>query len=239
MKFYKFWSPPDARELAPTKPAKAFIPEWYKKAESFFTDFDGSSQPGLKTCMPYLDALAAGYIVSTPVDIYVNEHQNDLAHLFNSEELMIRWDGPQSLFNFIQERPMDSGYTMPRPPGHFPNHLIFSGYTAMKTPRGWSTLMTTPLNRDDLPWTTASGIIDTDKFYSAGNIPFFLKKGITGLIPKGTPMVQLIPIKRASWTMLDNDPSIKADSDIVGSFVTNPENKAGYKKKFWQRKEYS
>ena len=238
MKFYKFWSPQEVRGLADPKPAKAFIPDWYKKAESSFIEIDGSTSPGLKTCIPYLDAMTAGYIISTPFDIYVNEHHNDLSHIFNSEELMIRWDGPPSLGSFIKERSEKSGATMPRPPGHYPNHLVFTGYTDMQTPRGWSTLMTTPLNRDDLPWTTTSGIIDTDKFKSAGNIPFFLKRGVSGLIPKGTPIVQLIPIKRAEWTMIDNDPSLSDNAKIGGSFVRNPENRAGYKKAYWQRKKY-
>lgn len=236
MKFYKFFSPPSVRGVADPKPAKAFIPDWYKKAESSFIEVDGSTAPGLKTCVPYLDAMTAGYILSTPVDIYVNENKNELSHLFNSEELVIRWDGPPEFGGIIKERSKDSGSTMPRPPGHYPNHLVFSGYTDMKTPRGWSTLMTTPLNRDDLPWTTTSGIIDTDKFHSAGNIPFFLKRGVSGLIPKGTPIVQLIPIKRAAWTMIDNDPLSGQGGDITGSVAR--ENRAGYKKKYWQRKNY-
>jgi len=237
MKLFKFYTPPEYRGLADPKPAKSFIPEWYKEAETFF-DWEGSKTAGLKTCMPYLDAMTAGYILSTPVDIYVNEHQNELSHLFNSEELQIRWDGPPALNSFIAERPKESGATMPRPPGHYPNHLVFKSYWSYKTPRGWSTLVTRPLNRDDLPFTTTSGIIDTDKFGTPGNIPFFLKKGFTGLIPKGTPIVQFIPIKRANWISVDNDPGIVDPVQMQGHMVNRRNSKDSYKRKYWQRKNY-
>ena len=31
------------------------------------------------------------------------------------------------------------------------------------------------------------------------NFPFFIKEGFTGLIPYGTPIVQIIPFKRDDW----------------------------------------
>jgi hypothetical protein len=34
----------------------------------------------------------------------------------------------------------------------------------------------------------------------SGNIPFFIKEGFSGVIPKGTPIAQVIPFKRESWT---------------------------------------
>lgn len=237
MKLFRFYTPKEQAGLADPKPAKAFIPQWYKEAETFY-DFYGEKTAGLKTCMPYLDALIAGYILSTPIDIYVNEHQNEFSHLFNSEELQIRWNGPPSLHDFISERPKESGATMPRPAGHYPNHLVFKGYWSYKTPRGWSTLVTSPLNRDDLPFTIASGIIDTDKFGTPGNLPFFIKKGITGLIPKGTPIAQMIPLKRASWTMVDNDAGISDGIKFQSDSVGQRNSKGSYKKKYWQRKSY-
>jgi hypothetical protein len=238
LKLIKFYADPIYQNLGRPVPAKNIIPNWYKKAETFFTEKNGERSAGLKTCMPYLDSLTSGYLLTTPVDIYVNEKQNGLGHLFNNEYgLTIRWDGPESLNNFIAERPKDSGSTMPRPPGHHPNHLIFSTYWSMKTPRGWSVLMTPPLNRYDLPFTTSSGIIDSDKFVSAGNIPFFMKKDFAGVIPKGTPIVQLIPIKRASWASDMNDLGL-ADSHFKDG-ITVREKDTTYKKKYWQRKNYS
>jgi hypothetical protein len=55
--------------------------------------------------------------------------------------------------------------------------------------------MTHPLNRTDLPFYTLSGIVDSDNYMGEGKVPFFIKKDFTGIIPAGTPIVQIIPIK--------------------------------------------
>lgn len=221
-------------------PTKKHIPEWYRKAESTFVDQSGNENAGLKKCMPFMDTLVSGYVLKTPVPIYINENKKrtDGSHLFNDSEngLQIWWDGPESLRDFIAERPKESGQTMPRPPGHYSNHFVFKGYWSIKTPRGYSLLMTNPLNRHDLPFTIASGIIDSDKFYASGNIPFFLKKDVGGVIPEGTPFAQLIPIKRAQWKMIENDPGIADSNMIQGNTVRQKGTE--YKKMMWQRKKY-
>lgn len=238
MKIIKFFSPKEYKNLGAPIPTKKIIPEWYRKAESHFETDTGESGEGLKKCMPYMDTLVSGYVLTLPVNVYVNEKRNGLDHVFknNESDLQIRWDGPPEFSNFIMERPEELGKTMPRPAGHYPNHLVFSGRWSVKTPRGWSLLMTPPLNRYDLPLTSSSGIIDSDKFTSAGNIPFFIKKGFSGIIPQGTPMVQLIPIKRESWLMVQNDKSMSADQIIEKNLIMNPVTQ--YKNFAWTRKKF-
>lgn len=238
MKLIKFFANKEYFDLGQPVPTKKNIPEWYRKAESTYVSEDGES-PGLKKCIPFLDTFMAGYVLRLPVNVYINEEKQEssLSGLFNNGEnnLQIRWDGPPSLQNFIMERPSESGSTMPRPAGHYPNHLVFREFWSIKTPRGWSILMTQPLNRHDLPFTIPSGIIDSDKFYSPGNLPFFVKKGFSGMVPEGTPIAQLIPIKRADWKMVVD--SGMEDLEIKQfSIIQNPET--SYKKKFWQRKKY-
>jgi hypothetical protein len=238
MKLIRFFAEKEYFDLGKPAPIKKFIPEWYRKAESSYTEESGLSSPGLKKCMPFMDTLISGYVLTTPVNIYINEENSEfpLSNIFNNgTNLRIRWDGPPSLENFIMERPKDSGSTMPRPAGHYENHLVFSEFWSIKTPRGWSLLMTQPLNRHDLPFTIASGIIDSDKFWAPGNVPFFVKKGFSGVIPEGTPFAQLIPIKRESWKMVIDKGM--ADTNLKqGSLARNPET--AYKKIMWQRKKY-
>lgn len=226
--------------LGQPKPTKLSVPEWYRKAESTFVREDsGAEVPGLKKCMPFMDTLVSGYVLRTPVNIYVNESKkNELAHLFNNGEsdLQIRWDGPPSFHDFIGERPPALGKTMPRPAGHYPNHLAFQGVWGVKLPKGWSLLVTQPLNRFDLPFTITSGIIDSDKFYTPGNIPFFMRQDFSGMIPEGTPFAQLIPIKRESWKMIDNDPGLLDQNIIQSPLVRNKGTE--YKRMFWKRKSY-
>jgi hypothetical protein len=92
------------------------------------------------------------------------------------------------------------------------------------------------LNRFDLPFTTTSGIMDSDSYSTSGNLPFFIKKGFTGVIPAGTPIAQLIPIKRTSWTSVPNNNGLQYLENLQGETVRS-EGKS-YKKLFWTRKSY-
>lgn len=225
----RFYSRPDTLGLGEPKPMKEFIPEWYRKAEAFWTDENGEEAPGLKKCVPYLDALISGYAITTPFDIFVTEGENG--------ELNLRWDGPESLGGFIMERPHALGATMPRPAGHHDNHLVWSGFWGMKTPKKYSLLVTHPFNRFDLPFTTTTGFMDSDEFFSSGNIPFFMKKGFVGTIPKGTPIAQLLPVKRQNWKMIKQDNGLLGLDETMGRLVRNSETP--YKRIMWHKKEYN
>ena len=96
-------------------------------------------------------------------------------------------------------------------------------------------MVTHPFNRFDLPFTTTSGLIDSDGWVTAGNIPFFLREGFEGIIEKNTPVAQLFPYKRESWEM--------GVSKILESraIIDSPDrSKIGYyKNKYWNRKTYN
>lgn len=227
MKILRFFSPNNPNNIGAPEPIKNLLPEWYRKAETTFM-VDGYEAAGLKKCAPYLDAMISGYALVMPTDIFVSKNEDG--------SLNLRWNGSEISSTFIKERPKESGSTMPRPPHHYPNHLVFGGFWGVKTPRGWSLLVTHPLNRDDLPFTTLSGIIDSDRYSASGNIPFFIKEDFTGMIPAGTPIAQLIPIKRAKWSMIKNDKGLWNLEHIQGEAVRQPETT--YKKKNWIRKVY-
>jgi hypothetical protein len=225
----RFFPERNSQHLGKPEPMKNFIPEWYRKAEATWIDENGEEAPGLKKCVPYLDTLISGYAITTPADFYVGENEDG--------SLRISWDGPPELGSFIMERPEALGSTMARPAGHHHNHLVWSGVWGMKTPKGYSLLVTHPLNRFDLPFTTTSGIIDADEFFANGNIPFFMKAGFTGVIPKGTPIAQLIPIKRAKWKMIENDKGLLNGLGIQSHLVRQPETL--YKRVMWHKKEFN
>jgi hypothetical protein len=227
MKFIHFFSTPLYKNLGQPVPVKKLLPEWYRASESTFTTPEGEEGSGLKKCIPFLDAMLSGYALVLPVDVFVSESENG--------ELQIRWNSPEEFKEIINERPKESGEKLPRPAGHHPNHLAWRGTWGIKTPRGWSTLVTHPLNRFDLPFTTTSGIMDSDEFSTSGNLPFFIKKGFTGVIPAGTPIAQLIPIKREPWQSVQDD-SLGYLENLQGETVRTPGK--SYKKLFWNRKRY-
>ena len=228
-------------KLGEPVPIKKLIPDWYKNGEMYYIDEDAHPEhdedgnhidepkqnAGLKTCAPFLDIMISGYAVVTPFDIYVGRDENG--------DLDIKWNSPTDWNDFIAERPAKSGATIPRPAGHLPNHLVWASRWGFKAPKGYSMLVTHPFNRYDLPFTTMSGLIDSDKFFGNGNLPFFIKEGFTGLIPEGTPFAQIVPIKRKSWKMIIND-SFKDTYYRQGKLVRQKDTT--YKKKMWVRKVY-
>ena len=81
-----------------------------------------------------------------------------------------------------------------------------------------------------------AGLIDSDKFFGPGNIPFFVKEGFTGTIEKGTPYAQIIPIKRSSWSSFA-DYGLISPNEIRGVNLHN--HKQAYKTVDWEKKEYN
>ena len=229
LKVMRFFTVRNSGSLGRPVAAKKMIPKWYKESESEIDEQNGTKGAGLKKCVPFLDALVSGYFLVTPVDIFVSKKENG--------DLDIRWNSSGEFHDFIRERGQELGGKMPRPAGHHPNHLAFKGAWGFKTPRGWSVLVTQPLNRHDLPWTVTSGIMDADKYSTGGNIPFFMREDFVGMVPAGTPFAQLIPVKRASWKSIDEDKGISYLEDLQGGTVRSPGK--SYKKLFWVRKDYS
>ena len=183
------------KEHAKPTSIKKLLPNWYKIAEYYWKN--GKEEvPGLKACLPFLDVMITGYALTTPVDIYIVKN--------NDGSLNITWDKEKHPLNVINERLGDSGKTIPRPPGHRDNHLIWNCAWGWRVPKGYSVLVTHPHNRYELPFTTLSALVDNDKYFSWGNIPFFIKEDFEGLIPAGTPYAQLMPIKRKKWIYIEN-----------------------------------
>jgi hypothetical protein len=231
MKIFKIFSRPGLNDFGRPELAKSLVPEWYRKSENTFVldnDPEKREYAGLKKCVPFLDALVSGYMLTIPVDIYVTKGEDGNPRF--------SWNGPQQLNNFIDERSQQLGAIMPRPAGHYPNHLVFSGFWGYKTPRGWSSLVVHPLNRFDLPFTISSAIVDSDDFNSPGNVPFFLKEGFEGTIPAGTPFAQIIPIKRSSWMLVDDTTGMADTEKIQATLVRKPDTL--YKKIYWRKKDY-
>ena len=184
---------------------------------------------GLKTCVPFMEIMMTGYYLLTPFDIYVTKDDEG--------NVNIQWHGPDNVYQtFVTEREKKIGETIPRPAGHLPNHFAWYSHWSWKTPKGYSTFVSHPFNRYDLPFTTMNGIVDSDKFNGNGNMPFFLKDGFEGIIPEGTPYAQIYPFKRDTWKSWVDD----SENNKIQSLQIDPIRQKGnsYKKRFWQKKGF-
>lgn len=212
--------------------SKKFIPEWYKEAKKFFPDnklkfTSGHPNLSMKMCMPFLDSLTSGYIAVTWCDILVTRTELGLK---------LDWRVADSIPQPITERPKNVAETLPIPAGHANQHFAWHNIYQIKLPKGYSLILTHPLNRFDLPFTTLSGVVDADYGMQQGNVPFFIKENFEGIIPAGTPMFQIIPFKRENWTSSKNDDLNNLDK--YHEFNNLKKMYGYYKDKFWNRKSY-
>jgi hypothetical protein len=233
--------------IDPPVPSKALVPDWYRSGEiavhadtgKIAKTSDNHIIGGMKSCIPFLDAIISGYSICLWEDLYVAT--TDKVEKFYSVEKNPYTDNyeekQQPYLPMVEERTGDSGYTIPRPNGYCHNHMIFKGQWGVRLPKGWSLEVTHPLNRFDLPFITTSGIIDSDEWWTGGNIPFFFQKDFEGVIPKGTPIAQLIPIKRSSWISYVSELSASRSRYISNKVRSVP--MGWYKNNIWVKKEYN
>ena len=217
--------------LEKPKPATEYIPDWYKNAKAYL-DPSGKKAPTLdnnpyatvKRCIPVWDMMTAGYIMETPYDIYVR--QTPTGPYF-------QWGANDAIAFQIVEQ--------------FQNHPLFRDVNyavrivipwAITTPKGWSVLVIEPQHREAGPIECSSGIVDTDSFSAPFNM--FLKlrdPKFEGMIPAGTPFLQIIPFKRENWDSSLGGEKERKKYEIVSnkSFRVFFDR---YKKFWWSKKEY-
>lgn len=223
----------DVIDCAPVQASK-LIPDWYKKIPTYINENikeplhpEGGVNLTVKPCIPFLDALTTGYMIVTSADILVSHSQ---PHRLNWE---VSWT-VVSIHGNNQVNPMPIQHEYEKDP------FKFECVYGIQTPPGYSLLFTHPLNRYDLPFITFSGIVDTDTYgYAPVNLPFILRKDFEGIIKKGTPIAQVIPIKREDWKSVtykydETNLKVKYAQDRIKSSMFR-----SYKDRFWQRKKYS
>ena len=74
----------------------------------------------------------------------------------------------------------------------------FLNFWTLEAPDGWSLLFTHPLNREDLPFRTLSGLVDCDRF-GDGYVHFpalWTDPEFDGTLPRGTPVAQIVAVPR-------------------------------------------
>lgn len=223
--------------IDPPLASKRVLPEWYldtppyidnEKTAGIYSDYVNSGvNTTIKKCVPFLDAITYGYVYCLPMDIEI---------IKNNKEFIIRWRYNHDL---ISKHSEDQAPLIPSPVNGEKNIFKWNSDFIIKTPPGYSTFFTHPVNRHDLPYRTFSGIVDTDKYFTPVNFPFQLLdlKEKRTIIEKGTPICQFFPIKRDNW----QSEIIKFDEEktIKGNFEIFSKIKNSYKRKFWSKKIFT
>lgn len=236
-KVLKFIPSGDINILVSPEPAYKKIPQWYRDLAKHVSSnnlenldpvndrgADGSNV-STKLCLPFQDAMTLGYMYVLEDDLTV--------------ELDI--DGKPSLswkkdFMMIDKRP---NVDLAIPDDVHPIHFGVKMQWFYETPPEYSLLMTMPINRPDLPFWCPSGIVDSDIWGLPAFLPFFIKRNFQGVIPKGTPVVQMIPIKREPWNLEVDDTKESLEKHELMSENRRSHITAHYRKFAWRKKQYT
>ena len=197
-------------------PASRAVPDWLKQLP-----IDREGEPTIKRCPPFLQAMTAGYIIPVPFDIqfwYLAEGEL----VFNSEG-----DLPQR---------------------HMPSQHVGTPFAGakivklinpwlIKTPPGYSTLFIRPFNRFECPFIPLTGLVETDTYYEAVNLPSVchMSPGSSYTLARGTPLVQVIPILRESWASATQLVDAARRRETKEVFMAN---RHAYKEVHWQKIEF-
>jgi hypothetical protein len=221
------------------QPSSKFLPDWYRELDSYVDNVkrpsgNGTTSATVKRCMPVFDMMTAGYIIPTYVDIFVSQREQVDPNDPTKFEVYpwYEWSS-QGVISF---HPIDQAITHPGRKVHKGNFPKFANPWSIVTPPGYSCLFIPPVHRDS-PFSILSGLVDTDSYKAPVNFPFILNdSSFEGLIPAGTPLAQVIPIKRDNWSMeinndisLSNKDSLKLRSKFFDSYKTQFRNNKEYK----------
>ncbi len=229
MKKIKFALDPALSDATPPRPTKTYLPEWYKNTSRFYnTHKENIIDHGktFKVCMPFTDAMLSGYTFELWQDLYIVD---------GDDFPRIGWKD-QRVPVFAARESQQSG-SMNLPEGYWDIHYALLHPLYIQTPPGYSILVTQPFNRFDLPFMALTGIVDSDKEpFFPGNYSMFLKKGFSGEVKAGTPLLQIIPFKRDDWKS-------EVDNSIIEK-GNKASNKSGrtiigwYRDHVWAKKSY-
>jgi hypothetical protein len=241
MKNITFTSRYDVEKEFYPRPASQNLPEWFAKMQSYggFGNSresvvfekkvyqNGDPNATIKKCVPVLDAMTAGYILVTPADVWVEIPENDHDQIYITR-------GPGFKVTTHSNGQASSH------PSVVGNKDVpkFSNPWLIKTPPGYSVLITSPMHNSNGYFTCLPGVVDTDTYTQEINLPFTLTDpNFTGLIPAGTPMVQVIPFKRDVWEMkIGGEAEIQEANKVNSKHLTKIFN--SYKVQFWSKKEF-
>jgi hypothetical protein len=217
------------------RPAKEYVPDWYRNLTPYIKgpeNPDGKklivedfhSNASAKKCVPMLDAITAGYIVPLWADVQVRQINGDPR---------ITWKVQDDVFELHGSNSRE----IPAPPGYDSIVFKYNHKLWVQTEPGYSVSVLPPAGHYDLPFLQIPAVIDTDsKSMAPTPFPVWIKKGFEGIVEKGTPIAQIIPFKRESWT---HDFDVADENEYTYS-LNRWKTKIGsqYIKSSWHKKRY-
>jgi hypothetical protein len=211
----------------------------------------GMDNASIKRCQPIIDSMTLGYTIRTHAEIYIESKDNESAHL--NEEVCPApsvittatyprriTDSPNSGASF---HPF--GQAMEHPYSKKQEQHLLKIFTPwiVKTAPGYSVIFHSPLNDQNEYFDVVPGVMDSDRFFPKLNFMIALKdKNFNGIIPVGTPLVQVVPFKRENWEMViehtkEGMERVKEGKGKIDATLASVFH-LPYRKLFWSKKEF-
>lgn len=174
-------------------PARARLPDWLRTMPSTaFSHVHDTAVRTVKQCPPFVDAMAHGFVILLPCDVTVVDGR--LSWAWDLAPLSVEAH-PRSPVSFHAPAQVTGS------PFHHPDRALvkFNSFWTIELEEGWSLFATHPVNRDDLPFRTLTGLVDADRFSEVGILfpAAWIDPDFTGTLPRGTPVAQCFPVPRA------------------------------------------
>ncbi len=176
-------------------PAGAALPEWVRAlAPRVPSAVHGREIRTVKQCPPFVDAMRHGFMMVLPCDVAVAPGMQ-FSWDWPLPELRVQGHPRAPLSFHVAEQVAGS----PLARGQR-SALKFNSFWTVELEDGWSLLATHPFNRDDLPFRTATGLVDADRFNEVGiNFPaIWLDDRFSGVLPRGLPIAQCCAVPRSA-----------------------------------------
>jgi hypothetical protein len=201
-------------------------PDYFRNVKPQADNHPSSST--VKRCVPFLEALSAGFIIPLWCDVYVLARNGELSIDFPPNFPQSATLGSHSPTQ-IPKHPLAN-----KPYGNLPMKWV--NPWVVETEPGVSCIFISPLNHMETRFKLLDGVVDTDTYYNHVNLPFLWTGGDGEFfIRKGTPLVQVIPFRREeqSFELLAMDSERRLNTQSV--LGTKLKNK--YRDSFWSGKK--
>jgi len=213
-------------------PASKGVPSWMKHLTP---EAEREDYQTVKRCVPFLDAMTAGYIIPLPFDLTIAITPTGNQLLWKSEEEKDRL----SKYTIVESH--DSSQYPGAPFSQFKVIKFYNPWIVETSPNT-SCMFVPPLNRPELPYVPLSGVVDTDQYFNTVNLPCVfpgLDVGHQIELKMGTPMIQVIPFKRQEWksSITNLKEGVLTRAHETREDMRN-DRKEWYRRKKWQKKSY-
>ncbi|MCW8091955.1 hypothetical protein [Alteromonas sp. ASW11-130] len=192
----------DHEELLPyaPKPAAHFYPEWFKRMDGAHNVQPTQRYPfGLdkaltlsnvnatvKRCPGVVSYMSQGYVVPLWSDFVVQVRQDTIYAFGSNETASVSLHGRHIHFD-----------KMPASKDYYKDAVKFTNPWKVKTPKGWSLLITSPFYHMEERFTVIPGVIESDTYHHMHVNTFFKSYPADHQLRMGMPFIHVIPFQRS------------------------------------------